>query len=512
VRDRLKDPFGKPDCEKEIEQLKDKYSEIYFDETPFSLPAIDEDVYLIVGRRGSGKTALTQYFSFQDVLPNPIAIEVYEADIYQQVLSEIAQLTSDSREIAVPHLARVWEYVLWSVIFEHLRHQSAVIKAACPVETQRSGVSHYINDVFHHLMAFFKRDSGRPVDVALSELVRGEQFETAKQEVFAIATTRPIFLAIDTLEKYNIYDDALMNAMAALIQCASTFNSRYADRGIHLKVFMSGEVFPYLREEVLLNPSKSVREPVYLLWRPKDLLRLITWRLHQRLSKADLLKPESRVRFDWDEQRHVLKRMWVPYFGNWITNLRGTRERTFAYVLRHTQLRPRQLIILCNAIAKRAQKAGRFPTFDEDDIRRGIRENELELANEIINSFSSMYPHVGKIVDALMSSPMIFPGKELDRRAKETASQWPRGMYSPPNFRQLVAELGIVGRVRKRDDRSRYVSADFEYSSQDRMPLATHDECVIHPMFYRRFNTDMSANYLVMPFSSDHEEQAALED
>ena len=40
ARDLLKDPFGKPDCEEEVHQLKDKYSEIYFDETPFTSPAI----------------------------------------------------------------------------------------------------------------------------------------------------------------------------------------------------------------------------------------------------------------------------------------------------------------------------------------------------------------------------------------------------------------------------------------------------------------------------------------
>jgi hypothetical protein len=203
--------------------------------------------------------------------------------------------------------------------------------------------------------------------------------------------------------------------------------------------------------------------------------------------------------------------MWVPYFGNWIENRRGVSERSFAYVLRHTQLRPRQLIILCNAIARRARKAGRFPSFSDDDIRVAVREKELDLANEIINSYSSMYQHVGKIVDALMGCPMIFEGRELDRRAKETASQWPRGLYSPPNFRQLVAELGIVGRIRKRDEGSRYISADFEYASSERLPLTVHDECVIHPMFYTRFNVDMDAGYLVMPFSSDDEAQATQE-
>jgi hypothetical protein len=260
VRDLLKDPFGQADCEKEVELLKDRYSEIYFDETPFSVPAMDEDVYLIIGRRGSGKTALTQYFRFQKQIPNPITIEVYESDIFQQELSGISQFASESREIAIPHLTRVWEYVLWSVIFQNLRKRSVAIDAACPIGSQDSGVSHYINAVFQHLMTFFRHDTNRAVDSAITTLISSGEFERAKTEVFAFALNQPIIVAIDTLEKYNIYDDPLMNAMAALVQCAASFNSKYSDRGIHIKVFMSGEVFPYLREEILLNPSKSVKE------------------------------------------------------------------------------------------------------------------------------------------------------------------------------------------------------------------------------------------------------------
>src|SRR4029077_3552163 len=126
-------------------------------------------------------------------------------------------------------------------------------------------------------------------------------------------------------------------------------------------------------------------------------------------------------------------------------------------VLRHTQMRPRQLILLCNAIAKRSKKERRFPSFAEEDIRIAVKDSENDLASEIINSFSSVYPHVSTIVDALMRMPMIFYGNELDKRAGQSASEWPQGTYSPARFRRLVAELGIVGRVRRKHDAAGYV-------------------------------------------------------
>src|SRR4029079_7318680 len=166
----------------------------------------------------------------------------------------------------------------------------------------------------------------------------------------------------------------------------------------------------YLKEQVLRNPSKSIKNPVYLLWRPKDLLRMISWRFFRYLEANKLLRPESKGKIEWENHREVMERMWQPYFGLELTNGRGVRERTFAYVLRHTQMRPRQLILLCNAIAKRAIDGVHFPLVKEEDIRLAVKDAESDLAGEIINSFSSVYPNVSTIVDALVKLPMVFKG------------------------------------------------------------------------------------------------------
>jgi hypothetical protein len=72
----LKKPFGHVSCEEEQEVLQDEYSNYFFWETPFNDQALERDVYLIVGRRGSGKTSLTRFFGFQDTYPNAACIDV----------------------------------------------------------------------------------------------------------------------------------------------------------------------------------------------------------------------------------------------------------------------------------------------------------------------------------------------------------------------------------------------------------------------------------------------------
>jgi hypothetical protein len=504
----MNEPFGQADCESEVRSLKADYRELYFDETPFNEAALKSETYLIIGRRGSGKTALSHYFSFKKAFDDPIYIDVDEPALYQKFLSELAAQAGESRELAIYRLQRIWSYVVWTVILEHTRGLSADIERACEPKRPRRSVSEFINGLLQTLVEVFRDGDGDIGDVDLEGLFTSPMIKQAREAVLALARRRPVVMAIDTLERYDVSDQRLMNAMAALVQCAAEFNSEFAERGIHLKVFMSGEVFPHLTEVVLQNPLKSVKNPVYLLWRPKDLLRLICWRFHRYLEATGQLDARSEGPIDWVDHDQVLRRMWLPYFGDEITNGRGLRERTFSYVLRHTQLRPRQLILVCNAIANRA--GSRFPHFSEPDIREAVKQAESDLASEIINSFHSVYPRVHDIVDALMNMPMVFAGNELDKRAPLSKTAWSDASYSPAAFRQLVAELGIVGRVSRNNLKDGFIDADFEYSLRDRLRVTHRDQCVIHPMFYKRLNVDINARARIMPFSTDRDSRDVI--
>jgi hypothetical protein len=508
VRDGIRTPFGDADCEAELTRLHSTYSEIYFDETPFNTSAIKPETYLIIGRRGAGKTALAESFSFQKQFPNPIYIKIRKREIYQQVWSDLAHHTSEVRQVAIPRLEKLWEYILWRLILQHAHAESVVIVQFL-AKFDRPGPSKpdtgLVNAIIDRVCVFLSEAKGKPIDEHIERLVNDEELERAKAEVLRIARYRSIIIAFDTEEKYDVGNDALMNALAALVQFASDFNLRYSDAGIHLKVFMSGEVFPYLEESVLENPLKSVKSPVYLFWRPKDLLRLICWRFYHYLKQQGILD-EKGEEIRWTNPREVFDRMWRPYFGQSVTNTRGFKENSFSYLLRHTQMRPRQLILLCNSIAEHALAEGRFPIFSEEDIRVGIRNQETKLANEIINSFSLYIgDELPKIVDALLEMPMLFNGKELERRARESANKWnwQRRQFSKEDFIQLVAELGIVGLVRRHNEDSGYIDADFEYSLQQRLTITPRAKCVIHPMFYSRFRVEFNSQSLVMPFSTE---------
>lgn len=504
-RDGLRElePFGEADCESELKVMgSSEYSKYYFDHTRFNREALSSKVFLIIGRRGAGKTALSQFFSFQQLMPNVTTIEVDEPAAFQQLMSKIAESAASTREIAIPRLVKIWEFVIWSTIFWQLQDKDPRIKAAVFTE-QTHQVSTFIRQVLKFMVSKFLEANDDLAD-ELEDFISSERIQRAKKAVLEVVKGNKVIIALDTMENYAVRDESMMRSMGALIQCASRFSRNYARHGIYLKVFIMAEIFPHLKEEVSLNPLKFIHDEIYLQWRPKDLMRLISWRYDRYLKQNSLLIP-STGKLDWDNHHDVLREKWEPYWGKTLTTRQGIIEQTFPYVLRHTQLRPRQLIVLCNSIARHSQDGETFPKFEPDSIIEGIQRAEKRLAEEVMNSYSSVYPGAARIAEALSGLPLIFKGNELDKRAPQTASQWPAGEYSSYAFRQFVSELGIVGRVRNVSEKTGIVEADFEYAGESRISLLVNDQCVIHPMFYKKLNIRMTKNLCVYPFP-DHEE------
>jgi hypothetical protein len=496
--------FGEPACESEVTRLDGQYSRYYFHHTEFTSYATDPRTYLFIGRRGSGKTALTQYFNFQTKLPRAINIAIDEPAAFQGILDKLAARTAYAREIAIPDLAKLWRFVFWFVLFRELRDRDARIKAACIFGDEPGKLTTFIKGVFKQLLSK-KLDFNEDLTDQLEQILGDQTITQAQGAVLEFARNNPVILSFDSLENYSIDNDQMMKATASLIQAAAKFNEDYASKNLHLKLFMMAEIYPYLREQVLLNPLKHIRSEIFLRWRPKDLMRLLSWRLRRHLKDHNMLLP-TQSRVDWDDHDDVLYKIWEPHFGRTIQSNQGPPERTFTYVLRHTQMRPRQVIVLCNSIARHAQAHNRFPQPSAEDILAGARNAETRLVDEVFNSYSSVYPNVALIAEALSGFPQMFTGNLLDKAAPKTAALWPNREYSPYRFRQLVAEIGAVGRVRRFDRHTGIVEADFEYGTEQRLGLQVSDDCVVHPMFYRKLNiaTDQALTLLPFPDHPDY--------
>jgi hypothetical protein len=496
-------PFGEASCEAEKDILGKDYSKYFFEHAPFNSDSVDPNTYLIVGRRGCGKTSLAEYFKFQHQISDAKCIDVDEPNVYAAVSRKVADLMNYPSEVSIPKVSDIWEYTIWCLIFRLYKDEDNRIKAACVVDGSEKSASSLIKTILSGIISKYVVENGDELIDQIDTILNEKTFKLAKEVVQKITERRPVIVAIDSMDHYSINDQAAMWSIAGLIQCASSFNRKYARSGIHVKLFLTDEIFPHLKERVITNTLKYVRDPLFLLWRPKSLVRLISWRFYKHLSTSypHLL---AYTDIDWDDFDDVHHKMWIPYFGIKVENRNGVREHTFPYILRHTQMRPRQLVVLCNEFAKQAMRCRTFPKCDPNILKEAVWHCELSLADEVINSYSRIYPNISNIILALSGLPMTFKGKELDRVAKRTAAHWQDGKYSLDMFRQIVTEMGIVGRQRSsKDGRSEILEADFEFAMEDRLFIHEQDDCVIHPMFYRKLNTSKQNGTCVYPFP-DH--------
>lgn len=494
-------PFGERSAQEERQVLGDNYQSYFFQEAPFNEAALDRKCYLIVGRRGSGKSSLIEYFGFQNRLPTSELISISKPSLYSAVLEDMDRKLEYPPEIAIPFLVDVWKVILWSLVFDHFREEDPDLAAAVLLPETQPTASEFVYELLSFVAEKFLTGGGEFLRRVRTHL-KSAAFVKAQEKALAIARMKPIIIAIDSMEHYSIDHNGLMSGAAALVQAAADTNIRFAAAGIHVKVFVAGEVFPYLVEEFLLNPTKHIRDELWLHWRPKDLVRLASYRLNlflQLLPPAEFGGTIGEVE-DWNDFHEVEEKVWIPFFGTTLTNRMGVVERTFPYVLRHTQLRPRQLVIMCNHIAASAGRA--FPRIPEKELVRGVREAELLLASEVINSYKQIYHHIGDIISALSGTKVFFMGRELDKVAKRSSSSW-HGDYSLARFRRLVAEIGVVGRVRNISEEPGIVESDFEFTLKDRLFINEKDQCVIHPMFYRKLNSKGQPGQYVYPFP-DH--------
>lgn len=490
-------PFGEESCEHEFKVLKEEYQKFYYNQSRFNAEALDEDVYLIVGRRGSGKTSLTKYFGFQDIIKKAHSIDVDEPNVYSGILQGMADRPTMSADLAVIEVGKIWDYLIWSLIFDEFREKDPAIKTAS-LMVRKGNASHFVHDLLKGLLNKYVDESGRVAD-DVSSTTNSSLFTSAQAKVLTLTRKEPVIIAIDTFERYDRENTAMMIVTAALVQRANEFNITYAPLGIHVKAFISAEIFPHIKESIITNTTKFIRNPIYLRWKPRDLIRLIMWRFYRYMQERGHTFPHEP---DWNNFNEILEKLWNPFFGEKIQNLRGGWERSFPYILRHTQMRPRQLVVLCNKIARATERSGKFPHFKDIPIGNVIAESEFDLADEVLNSYDLIYPRVADIITALTNAPMIFRGNYLDQVAKRTSSAWPHGTYSTAAFRRVVAELGIIGKVRSKDESTGIVAADFEYAMQDRLTLTSDDECVVHPMFYSKLQVKRNG-LIVYPFP-DH--------
>jgi hypothetical protein len=304
-------------------------------------------------------------------------------------------------------------------------------------------------------------------------------------------TKRRVLLICDSMDEYNIGDVAFDRTLGALIRFISQFNARQ-DR-VRIKLGLPAEIFPEV-SRASANALKDLADIEQLTWTAGELAQIAAHRFRLFLQ---LCEPDEFVRvadLDIDQRNHV-RAFWSHFFPRTVQNRYGVDEEPITYILRHTQILPRQfLMTLQKVITKSYIETGSYLRFEAPAILEAIESTEPLIASEILRAFSHVYPAAEVLCKPIFANfPTVFSYDALEDRwrklgravARRHAPTVPPD-FDMPEFGEMLVRMGIVGIGN--EETERYHEGHFGYDSVAPLNIGSGHALCLHPIFSRHFN------------------------
>ena len=311
--------------------------------------------YIILGNRGSGKSALFLKLAQEERLKNNIVVELAPEDYSYELLSETMKKESEGAWAKQGAYSASWKYLIYVTVMKQLLINGQVIKGGpgskiyIYLRDNHKGVEKSPIDL---MISYLKRLEGVKVGNyeaklkarELKNLYNLEEINTLIPEIDNVLRNKKVIVLIDELDKgWDASEDAIA-FVAGLFQAAISINNQMNN----VKVIMSLRKELYDNIPTLYEDAQKVRDIIEeIVWDETSLLELIA----RRIAKNNQVL--SRLSF---------YERWNLIFAE---VLQYRQTKSFNYIVDRTLYRPREIIQFCNDII--------------DHIRRKMFSNVLPL-------------------------------------------------------------------------------------------------------------------------------------
>ena len=300
------------------------------------------------------------------------------------------------------------------------------------------------------------------------------------------------FIIIDSLELYPVESPKFVKVISGFLKCINEFNDDNPNTRVICCV-------PEEIEHILITGSSNKLKDLTgaaslsrLKWRPIDLLRIVAERYRDfvRIHGEDDRKFVDKIDCLNFADRKNLRSFFDEVLPQSITNRFGQKENTLAYIVRHTQLLPREFILLFNrAIIHSHAEHGSWRFIDQHAIVKAVQDQEPELADQILGPYQPLYPELIKHARAVISELRpIFTKSDADRLGgrlkavrRELEDPW-----------AMLFDIGVVGYIDNPHEGKGgevYEYARFHFNSSSKLTVASNRRYCVHPIFSGTWGT-----------------------
>ncbi|SDX74585.1 hypothetical protein SAMN05444336_109100 [Albimonas donghaensis] len=453
----------------------------------------DSSPSYVVGRRGSGKTAYLSYiegFGKYDICIN---IDKWK------VFKEVGEISSQGGgTVFVEEMDDYWDSVLFTIILSELRRRYPRLISRdqflenyfgeLGVERANSATS-FLTRLIRRLNGrYASGSSGGMLSALFGELFNefDEPGRELRQRVESLCRDNEIrvVILIDSLESYKVDDERVSDGIKGFLKSVGKFNTRR--NRPEVRCCIPSELY-YNFLALSTNAGKDFNPPLFLHWKSSEILSVVAHRMciHMRLyNDGSSVRNRELLGLNLDS-RQGLQRFFEKVFPEMVTNETGDLERPEIFILRHTQMLPRQALkIFHSVIRENYSETGEYAYIQPRHVLDGTYKIVNELATSVCTAFRASYPGAWKVCrDVVPRLGYTFKLDELEviyrrhLRGRPGISE----KVTELDFARMLIELGCIGVQQNVSDR--YQVAQFEYNSRgELMPRGTDTLCV-HPMF-----------------------------
>ncbi|GAA0371811.1 hypothetical protein GCM10009530_22460 [Microbispora corallina] len=470
--------FGAPAAERDIGRGLEKY----FVESPAYRRVEAGDKTIVIGSRGSGKSAIFQMLARRERSRGTRVIELSPDDYSYELLS--ATMAAEDAGSWAKHgaYAAAWKYLLYVLIMKEVARKG--------MRLARGGadIHRYIRD--NHstvgmgplslLVSYLKRLETvklGPIEAGartreLDRLYKLEEIHNLLPSLRRVLDGVRVVVLVDELDRgWDSSEDA-QAFVSGLFQACVSIN------GLHdnLRVYVSLRQELYDDIPALYEDAQKHRDLLETVrWSPDSLLKLIARRIRH-----------SAREMGYD--RDVLDRAgdlscWNAVFGN---PPGIPAAGSFAYVAERTLHRPREIIEFCTAALDAARD--RHPTLPLPLGAIGWAEPgySADRAQDIAAEFRFQYPGLLGVFDAFRGRGPVVDRDDLEFVCLElvtgeirvSAASWWLRERSPENLIEILWQVGFL-KAKPNGDDSPFVGVH----EVAHLNLAAVRRFEVHPMF-----------------------------
>lgn len=454
----------------------------YFVESDAFKNVVDGKKYILLGNRGSGKSAIFKVLAARAKGAKSLIIELSPDDYSYEMLKSC--LKSEKEGSWAKHGAYTvgWKYILFIQIMKALNDGGKGFKRGSSAKIYtylRDHIKGEQTNPIGALISFLKRLEG--IKVAsyeaklktheLQSLYKLEEIEPLIPEILSLCKLKRTFVLIDELDKgWDSSEDAKA-FISGLVQAANSINQYTPD----LRVVVSLRQELYDSIPSLYEDAQKFRDVMeFVSWDETSLLKLLAARLRHALPN---LKNADDIE------------VWNAVFPE---TLDFRKTKSFHYLVDRTLYRPREIIQFVTDVVEHAGKEGAH-SINYERISSAEVNYSKARTQDIAAEYKFQYPGLMHVFEAFRGKNYSFARNEaeaiateigLDDRLNLPTGSWAY-LQDPDVILHVLWKIGFirayaVGGVKaKRRSGSQYVGSH----QIDNLDIRSVTRFQVHPMF-----------------------------